>query len=222
MNNLLLLIKNINNYGLTVFLKMIFYEVFYSIKLKNIKSLTYEEINNDNYVKTKNKKKYNTPYIPTPYYFLILINRYFKSKQINNYLLVDLGCGYSRTRFFFEKNLSFFIGIDYNKKIIQYLNNKKIKRSLFFNKNLRSDQNILFLINQIEKFKNGKRVILFFSDSFELNLLKKIILKLKKKLYFYCVIVNLKEKSFLKTNNIIVFNKIFYNKNRNIFIYKLT
>ena len=66
---------------------MILYEILFSIRFLNFKSLKYEEINNDNYFKTKNKKRYNTPYIPTPYYFLSKINKYFNSININNYLL---------------------------------------------------------------------------------------------------------------------------------------
>ena len=221
MSNLHLLLKNINNYGFVNFLKMIFYEIYYSAKLLNVKTLTYEEINNDNYFKTKNNKEYNTPYIPTPYYFLSEIDNFFNNNKINNYLLVDLGCGYSRTNLFFKNNFNLFLGIDYNLKIIKYLNKKKFEKSFFFYKNLRSDKNISFLLSQIDKFKRNKKVVLFFSDSFELSLLKKIILKLKKKIVFYCVIVNLKDKHFLKTNEKIIFKKIFLNKNRNIFIFKL-
>ena len=56
MNNILLLLKNIQNYGLIIFTKMILYEILFSIRFLNFKSLKYEEINNDNYFKTKNKK----------------------------------------------------------------------------------------------------------------------------------------------------------------------
>ena len=63
MKNILLLLKNLQNYGLIIFTKMILYEILFSIRFLNLKSLKYEEINNDNYFKTKNKKRYNTPFI---------------------------------------------------------------------------------------------------------------------------------------------------------------
>ena len=59
--------------------------------------------------------------------------------------IVDLGCGYSRTRLFFAKNTYKFLGFDYNSKIISYLKRKNIKKSFFFNKNLRSQKSIKFL-----------------------------------------------------------------------------
>ena len=222
MKNILLLLKNIQNYGLIIFTKMILYEILFSIRFLNLKSLKYEEINNDNYFKTKNKKRYNTPYIPTPYYFLSKINKYFNSVNTNNYLLIDLGCGYSRTRFFFKHSANPFIGFDYNSNIIRYLKNKNYHRSYFFNKDLRKKKNIDFLVNITRKFKKNNKIVIFFSDSFELDLLKKIIISLKKKNTFYCVIVNLKNKNFLKIKKKILFNMTFLNKNRNIFIFKIT
>ena len=222
MNNILLLLKNIQNYGLIIFTKMILYEILFSIRFLNFKSLKYEEINNDDYFKTKNKKKYNTPYIPTPYYFLSKINKYFNSININNYLLIDLGCGYSRTRFFFKHSANPFIGFDYNSNIISYLKNKNYYRSYFFNKDLRKKKNIDFLVSITRKFKKNKKIVIFFSDSFELDLLKKIIISLKKKHTFYCVIVNLKNKNFLKFKKKVLFNVTFLNKNINIFIFKIT
>ena len=222
MNNILLLLKNIQNYGLIIFTKMILYEILFSIRFLNFKSLKYEEINNDNYFKTKNKKRYNTPYIPTPYYFLSKIKKYFNSININNYLLIDLGCGYSRTRFFFKHSANPFIGFDYNSNIISYLKNKNYHRSYFFNKDLRKKKNIDFLVSITRKFKKNKKIVIFFSDSFELDLLKKIIISLKKKHTFYCVVVNLKKNNFFKFKKKVLFNVTFLNKNRNIFIFKIT
>ena len=221
MNNFFLLLKNINNYGLNIFFKMVFFEIYYSIKFLNIKSLKYEQVKQDNYFKTKENKNYNTPYIPTPYFFLNEIDKFFEQKKIKNYLFVDLGCGYSRTRLFFAKNTYRFLGFDYNSKIISYLKRKNIKKSFFFNKNLRSQKSIKFLINKVYKLKKNRKIIIFFSDSFELNLLNKIIFQLKKKITFYCVIVNLKNKNFLNKRNNYIYKKNFMNKNRNIFIFKI-
>ena len=150
------------------------------------------------------------------------INKYFNSVNTNNYLLIDLGCGYSRTRFFFKHSANPFIGFDYNSNIIRYLKNKNYQRSYFFNKDLRKKKNIDFLVNITRKFKKNNKIVIFFSDSFELYLLKKIIISLKKKNTFYCVIVNLKNKNFLKIKKKILFNMTFLNKNRNIFIFKIT
>ena len=67
MKNLVLFIKNINNYGFIVFVKIIFFEIFYTLKILDFKSLKYEVFKNDIYELTKKNKIYNT------HIFLLLI-----------------------------------------------------------------------------------------------------------------------------------------------------
>ena len=71
MKNLVLFIKNINNYGFIVFVKIIFFEIFYTLKILDFKSLKYEVFKNDIYELTK-KIKFITLLI-----FLLLI--FFKN-----------------------------------------------------------------------------------------------------------------------------------------------
>ena len=171
MKNLVLFIKNINNYGFIVFIKIIFFEIFYTLKILDFKSLKYEVFKNDIYELTKKNKIYNTPYIPTPYFFLKIVRNFFIKRDIKKIVLVDLGCGYSRSERFFKFLSSFFLGFDYNSKIIRQLKNQKIKNSKFYNINLRHKNASDFLIKKILKYKKNNEVVIFFSDSFDLNLL---------------------------------------------------
>ena len=222
MNNIFLLTKNIKNYGLITFIKIVIYEIFYIFLFLEVKSLSYEQKSKDDYYKTKKKNIYNTPYIPTPYYFLSIFKKYLFKKKINNFLMVDLGCGYSRSQIYFSNKFdNYFLGFDYNKKIIGYLKRKKIKKAFFFNTDLRKTKNINFLINKISKFKNNKKLIIFFSDSFELRLLNKILLKISDKFTFYCFLVNIKNEKLITIKYNKLFFKKFNNNSRNINIFKI-
>ncbi len=221
MKNLVLFIKNINNYGFIVFIKITFFEIFYTFKLLDFKSLKYEVFNNDIYELTKKNKIYNTPYIPTPYFFLKIARNFFIQRNIKKIVLVDLGCGYSRSERFFKSLSSFFLGFDYNSKIIRQLNNQKIKNSKFYNINLRDKNASDFLIKKIVKYKKNNEIVIFFSDSFDISLLTIILKKLSKNLRFYCVFINLKNKHFFKKKQKFLFSRVFKNKRRNIYITKL-
>ena len=179
MKNLVLFIKNIKNYGLLIFLKIIFFEFLYTLKIFDFKSFKYEVFKNDDYELTKNNKIYNTPYIPTPYYFLKIVKEFFIKKKIKKIILIDLGCGYSRSQKFFQSLSAFFLGFDYNSKIILNLQSQKIKNSRFYNVNLRNKNASKFLISKILKYKKNNQIVIFFSDAFVLYLLKKIIKKFK-------------------------------------------
>ena len=221
MKNIFLLLKNINNYGIFTFCKIVFYELINSIIFKDFKSLKYEQKKFDSYNLTKHSKIYNTPYIPTPYYFLSLIRNYFIKIKISKILFIDLGCGYSRTQFFFSKSFdSYFIGYDYNDNIINYLKNKKINRAKFYSSNLREKSTVKSLITNINKYKN-RNLLVFFSDSFDLYLLNEILINISKKCNFYCILINIKKNNLLKIKYKTVFNKSFKMKNRNIKIIKI-
>ncbi len=221
MKNLVLFIKNINNYGFIIFIKIIFYEIFYTLKSLDFKSLKYESFKNDSYELTKKNKTYNTPYIPTPYYFLKIAKDFLIKKNIKKIILIDMGCGYSRSQRFFHNLSTFFIGFDYNSKIITNLKSKKIKNSRFYNKNFRDKNASKFLIDKISKYKKNNQIVIFFSDSFDLYLLNNILKKLSKKFIFYCILINVKNKFFFKKKQKFLLEKIFRNKKRNIYITKL-
>ena len=222
MKNLVLFIKNINNYGFIVFIKIFIFEIFYTFKALDFKSLKYEVFKDDIYELTKKNKIYNTPYIPTPYFFLKIVRNFFIKRNIKKIVLVDLGCGYSRSERFFKRLSSFFLGFDYNLGIIKQLNNQKIKNSRFYNINLRDKNAPDFLIKKILKYKKkNNEIVIFFSDSFDLSLLNIILEKLSKKFRFYCIFINFKNKHFFKKKQKFLFLKVFKNKRRNIYITKL-
>jgi SAM-dependent methyltransferase len=220
--NLLLLLKNVNNYGVFEILKIIFYEIFFIIKFKDFSSLSYDENESDTYEDLASKVTYDTPYIPTPFYFLKILHLFFKKEKINNLLILDLGCGYSRVQYFFSTYFKTnFFGVDINKKIIKKLKNKKIKNTFFLNLNLRKEKNIELLINKTKKIKNKKKLVVFFSDSFDPKLLKNILTKLSNKLEFYCILINVKNTIYLSKKYKTLFNKEFKNPHRNIKIFKI-
>ena len=191
--NLILLLKNINNYGISIFFKIIYFEIYNILKFWDFSSIVYEDKKSSTYEFTKKSKTYDTPYIPTPYYFLSIISNFLKNKKINNFIFLDLGCGYSRTQNYFSRCFKqFFLGVDLNKKIILSLKKRKIKDSLFFNLNLRKKKNIDFLIKKIVKIKENRKLIVFFSDSFDLFLLNRILKSFSNKLNFYCILINVK------------------------------
>ena len=220
--NYLLLLKNINNYGIFEVLKIIFYEIFFIIRFKDFNSLSYDEKESDTYEHAVGKNTYDTPYIPTPFYFLKILCLFFKKAKINNFLILDLGCGYSRVEYFFSTYFKTnFFGVDINTKIIQKLKKKKINNTFFLNLNLRNEKNIELLVSKTRKIKKKKKLVVFFSDSFDPKLLKKILIKLSNKLEFYCILINVKNTKYLSKKYKTLFNKEFKNPNRNIKIFKI-
>jgi len=220
--NLILLLKNINNYGISIFFKIIYFEIYNILKFLDFSSIIYEDKKSSTYEFTKKSKTYDTPYIPTPYYFLSIISNFLKNKKINNFIFLDLGCGYSRTQNYFSRCFKqFFLGVDLNKKIFLSKKKKKIKDSLFFNLNLRKKKNIDFLIKKIVKIKENRKLIVFFSDSFDLFLLNRILKSFSNKLNFYCILINVKNQNFLSIKYERLFFYKFNNRQRNIKIIKI-
>jgi len=220
--NLILLLKNINNYGIGTFFKIIFFEIYNIIKFWDLSSIIYDDKMSNKYEFTKQNRTYNTPYIPTPYYFLNIISNFLKKKKINNFIFLDLGCGYSRTQNYFSRSFrQFFLGVDLNKKIILFLKERKINNSLFFNLNLRKKENINFLIKKVLQIRGNRKLVVFFSDSFDLFLLNRILKSFSIKLNFYCILINIKNENFLTTRSKIIFFKKFNNRQRNIKIIKI-
>ena len=113
------------------------------------------------------------------------------------------------------------IAIEINTMIFSHFNNSV--QNLYFLKflQIKEEKNAIdLLINKISEFKNEYEIVVFFSDSFELHLLKEIIKKLDKRFNFYCVFINLKNKDFYKKKQKYIFSKVFQNKKRNIYIAK--
>jgi len=221
-NNFLLLYKNINNYGYLEIIKVIFFEVFYILKFKDFNSLNYDDADTNSYNDVFLKKTYNTPYIPTPFYFLRIVAFFFKKKKINNLLFLDLGCGYSRCQYFFSEYFkSFFFGVDINKDIINFLKKKKLSKSIFVDMNLRNQKNLKNMINNLNKIKKNKKLVVFFSNSFDVILLSKILKALSLKFDFYCILINISNIKFLSKKYKTLYNKEFNNPERNIKILKI-
>jgi len=208
-----LFLFNIKNYGYHNSIKIFFFELFGFIKNLNLKEFNFIEKSKTSYSKSKVSSFYNTAYIPTPYYFLYLINLQIKLYKINKFNFIDLGCGYSRPACYLisKGNKINYLGID----IYRYDNNKK-KGYKILKHDLRDFKNTKIILNKF--VKKNENNILFLSDPFDIKLIFKIItfLSLKKK-NFFVIFVNVKKniqnKSF----------KLIYNKNfnqRNIKIYK--
>ena len=222
MKNFFLFTKNINNYGIWIFLNIIFFEIKFFFETNNINSLNHDSEFTSDYNETKTKKNYNTPYIPTPYYFFYIIKNFLKKNNLNNFTFIDFGCGYSRSLFFLKKffNLK-FIGIDLNKRIIKKMQNFKSHKSFFFDYNLKDYKKRKKVINFIKKKKlEKKEIIVFFSDSFDVFNLKKVMDDFARFDKLYLILVNTKNYEIFK-NKFIIVNKFFFkNKNRNVIILK--
>ena len=137
-------------------------------------------------------------------------------------MVLDLGCGYSRVQYFFSSYFkSFFFGVDINKKIINKLKKNNIKNSYFLNLNLRKDKDLKTLIKETRLIKKKSTLIIFFSDSFDIELLKKVLKRLSSEFNFYCILINVKNTNFLSKKYKTLFVKKFKNPQRNIKIFKI-
>ena len=145
MNNLKLLFKNIKNYGLKNIILIIFFEIIYCLNVKFRKHLFYDESQTDSYEEVKLKRgenenlktseEYNSPYSPTPIFFLKIVEKEILkiSNNLDQYYFIDFGCGAGRSIFFFENIFKKRIGIDINKRFERFFKNDE-----FLNLNLRN------------------------------------------------------------------------------------
>ena len=201
----LVILKNVNKYGYYNIFKIIFFEIIYNIKYFDFKSNFYEDNKTNTYLETRKLKFYNTPYSPTPYYYLFLINRLFKEKKFFNYVFLDFGCGAGRVLFFFKKKFFKLIGIDLNKDYKKFFDKEKI---IFKNLNLRKKSTF----NYVKKIKKNK--CFYFYEPFDKHLVMKYIKNMKTN--DYVVIINL--NIILKKNFSEIFKKKI--KKKKILIYK--
>lgn len=205
MNLTKLVITNAKNYGILNTLLLLFYELIYSININYFKQIFFDENKSDKYVKAKKSKNYNSPYCPTPIFFLRLIKTFLDQYALENFSFIDFGSGTGRTLLFFSKSFKNFFGIEFNNHYRKFY-----KKKQFILMDLRKKNNFNFLINSNNNF------ILFFFDPFEQNLAEKILIKFKHKRYIL-ILINYKK---LNTKyGKILFEKIFANKSKNIRIY---
>ena len=207
-----LFIKNIRNYGYINSIKIIFYELFF------FKSFTeYKLIENDDtsYINSKLKKVYNTGFLPTPYYFLIIIKKYLKLNKLNNFNFIDLGCGFSRPAFFLNNFFKIkYFGFEINKNLLKKNNTRSFK---FFCLNLRNTNKLIKILKK--NIKSNQINIFFIADPFDIFLINEILNKLgKAKLINLGILANidfnkLNKKNF-KLDLVKKFNK------RNLYIIK--
>ena len=146
-----------------------------------------------NRFKVTNNKNF-TDNIPTPYLFLLKIDKFFKEKKIKK--IVDIGCGSGRVVYFFSrKNPELNIdGYEIDKKIYSeanhiFVKNRKVK---IYNRNvlkysIKTNYDLYFLADPFKK-------LYFYNDFF------KKILKRKKKFYIVIVNNNKSIKSIKKLN----------------------
>ena len=146
-----------------------------------------------NRFKVTNNKNF-TDNIPTPYLFLLKIDKFFKEKKIKK--IVDVGCGSGRVIYFFSrKNPELNIdGYEIDKEIYSeandiFVKNRKVK---IYNRNvlkytIKTNYDLYFLADPFKK-------LYLYNDFF------KKILKRKKKFYIVIVNNNKSIKSIKKLN----------------------
>ena len=210
---IILFIKNMGNYGYLNSIKIIFYELIFFKSFKEYKLI---ENKNTSYLNSKIKKIYNTGYLPTPYYFLILLKEYLKKNNIGKFNFIDLGCGFSRPAIFLDKFFNIkYLGFEINERLIK--KNKKKKSFNFFCINLRKCEKLLGILKKY--IKSSEINIFFIADPFDIILVNKILKILKKrKLINRVVLININFAKLQKKNYTLDLIKIF-NK-RNMYILK--
>lgn len=203
-----IIFKNIKNYGVLNFIFIVIYEIFNLFRFKNF-DLFYDDSMTNSYEDVrKNYQRFNSPYIPTPFYILNIINNEIQKFKLNDYIFIDFGCGACRVINYFNKYFKQIIGIDINSKFKNELISKK---QLFINLDLRK-------LKELKKIIKKEKYILYFYEPFDLNLTKSIINLFKK---HKCIIITVNVTRILNEKLKIIFRKNFDSINKNIIIYKL-
>ncbi len=205
MNLFKLVITNTKNYGISQTLILIIFEIIYSLNPKYNKHIFFDESLSDKYSVAKKNKVYNSPYCPTPIYFLKIISWFLKNFSLKKFTFIDFGSGAGRTLFFFNKYFKNFYGIEFNKAYKKFYKKKE-----FILCDLRKKNDFKFL-----KRKNNF-FILFFFDPFEQHLVEKIVSNFKGKKY---ILVLINYKKLANKYGKKLFSKGFINKNKNIRVY---
>ena len=200
-------LKNIKNYGILNFVLIIIYEIINLFKLKKF-DLFYDESKTNSYKEVRqNSKKFNGPYLPTPFYILNIIRKEIKKSNFIDYTFIDFGCGACRVLNYFNDYFKKLIGIDINAKFKNKLISKK---QLFINLDLRK-------INKLKNIIKKGKYILYFYEPFDLNLTKKVI-ELFKNNNVVIITVNVPKITNKKLK--IIYIRHFKSIEKNIIIYK--
>ena len=125
MNLFKLVITNIKNYGVSQTFILVILEIIYSFNSEYNKHIFFDESISDEYSFSKKNKVYNSPYCPTPIYFLKIIGSFLKNFNLKKFTFIDFGSGAGRTLFFFKKYFKNFYGIDFNKTYEKYYEKKE-------------------------------------------------------------------------------------------------
>ena len=205
MNLFKLVITNIKNYGIFQTLILIIYETIYSLHIQYNKHVFFDESVSDKYIFSKKNKIYNSPYVPTPIYFLKIILSFLKNYKLKKFTFIDFGSGAGRTLYFFKNKFKNLYGIEFNKNYSKFY-----KKKQFLHIDLRKKNNFSYLR------KKNNFFVLFFFDPFEQNLVEKIVSKFNDKKY---IIILINYKKIKKKYGKNLLSKEFANKNRNIRIY---
>ena len=219
--NFFLILKNIKNYGLITIIKACFIELFYLIKFKDFKSYIYDESLTSTYEQTKLENTYNTQHTPTPYLFLKIASNFMAKEKINDFVIVDLGCGYGRVGdFFLNKFKCIFYGIEINKNFIYYLSLKKNKKDNYnvYNIDLKNKIKRDEIFHKIANHK--KKIIIFISDPFDIFTIIEI-LKYFKDLDHLILGVNINQLERLYKDYQKIYLKTFNKGLRHIVLLKL-
>ena len=182
-----------------IFLKVLFFEIIYSIRLGEFLPK----------IKLQNNRK-RTDTVPCVFYFLHIISSFIKKNKINS--VIDIGSGYGRIVNFISviNNITTY-GIEYDKEVHNSaLNTKKNKVKLYCGD----------IFNfQMTKFKSNCFIL---NDPFKkTNDIKKILLRIKKintKKKKYIIYINSKNKILKKLKLIYLIKG---SKNRNLRIFEI-
>jgi hypothetical protein len=199
--------KNIKNYGAYNFILIIIYEITNLLLLKKF-DLFYDESKTNSYKEVReNSKKFNGPYLPTPYYILSIINQEIKKRNFTDHVFIDFGCGACRVINYFNDYFKKLIGIDIN---ANFKNKLISKKQSFINLDLRK-------IKKLKKIINKEKYVLYFYEPFDLNLTTSIIKLFKNN---ECLIITVNVTKILNKKLKIIFSKHFRSIHKNVIIYK--
>lgn len=199
--------KNIKNYGLVNIFKIIAFELIFNILHKDFRTNFFDDTMTSSYDDTRNKSSYDTPYSPTPYFFLYHLNKFLKKKIIKDYIFIDFGCGAGRVLKFFYHDFNELVGIDINASFDKYF--KHLEKIKFYSLNLRKNESF----TKIKNIKKNR--IFFFYEPFDFLLVKQYLELVNKEDYVILINYNFKINNFktifekkLRNKNLIILKKL--------------
>lgn len=212
---LILFFKAINSYGVINSTKIIFFELVELLTFKDSKSLDFEDNKTSSYKQSKKSKKYDVPYIPTPYFFLKIIKNYLHLVNLKKINFIDIGCGYCRPAKYLSRNFNVkFFGVDLDKNIVDQIRLEKNKNFKIYNFNIRNKKKINFFLEKNLKTKLCN--IILISDTVEIQLINQLLNSINSKSRIIIILVNINYNK-LKVKGFFVKKKIFFkNKSKNI------